>query len=238
MTTHGQRPSGALRIRVMERDGYRCVYCGATSKEARLQVDHIVPVARGGTSDSTNLVTACFDCNNGKSDHAVTLPPHITATPIVVEPVWVRRTRVPPRRRHVAARVADWHAEAQRRYPDAMDMTWLVGRGRYASVAWCAGLSVALGSVTQPFLGACGHDCWHDHEIVDLSVPQVLDAAVERDRLDRRVAHFQACRTCRFVFDGRAVGDAVERASLRILQAERAPDVQVERWHRLASVPA
>lgn len=33
-----------------------------------LNVDHIHPVAKGGTNDITNLVTSCFECNSGKSD--------------------------------------------------------------------------------------------------------------------------------------------------------------------------
>lgn len=40
--------------------GAACVYCGA---EGRLQIEHIVPLARGGTNDLTNLTVACKTCN-------------------------------------------------------------------------------------------------------------------------------------------------------------------------------
>jgi 5-methylcytosine-specific restriction endonuclease McrA len=33
-----------------------------------LQVDHIQPAAKGGLGELLNLITACFDCNAGKSD--------------------------------------------------------------------------------------------------------------------------------------------------------------------------
>jgi len=58
------RPS--LRFAILTRDGYRCTYCGATAKEARLHVDHVVSVRDGGTDDESNLVTACRECNLGK----------------------------------------------------------------------------------------------------------------------------------------------------------------------------
>jgi len=56
-----------LRYEVMRRDGHRCVYCGATAKETALTLDHVIAVALGGTDDAANLVTACGDCNAGKS---------------------------------------------------------------------------------------------------------------------------------------------------------------------------
>ena len=55
-----------LRFAVLKRDGFRCVYCGATAAETTLQLDHLVPVRRGGKETLENLVTACLDCNIGK----------------------------------------------------------------------------------------------------------------------------------------------------------------------------
>ena len=60
--------SKSLRFEVMKRDGFVCRYCGATPMGTRLEVDHIEPVSKGGTNDPSNLVTACFECNRGKSD--------------------------------------------------------------------------------------------------------------------------------------------------------------------------
>jgi 5-methylcytosine-specific restriction endonuclease McrA len=60
-------PAG-LRFAVLRRDGFRCAYCGRGEAErVRLHIDHLVPVARGGRTVIDNLVTACQDCNLGKS---------------------------------------------------------------------------------------------------------------------------------------------------------------------------
>lgn len=56
-----------LRFEILRRGGYRCYYCGATGAGSALTVDHVVPVALGGTDEPSNLVTACADCNSGKS---------------------------------------------------------------------------------------------------------------------------------------------------------------------------
>lgn len=61
--------SAGMRAFVLERDGFRCRRCGNGSRDgARLVVDHIVAVAKGGSKDHGNLQTLCFDCNAGKSD--------------------------------------------------------------------------------------------------------------------------------------------------------------------------
>lgn len=57
-----------LRFDIFKRDGFRCQYCGAHPPKAVLEVDHIVPVAKGGENDADNLITACFNCNRGKAD--------------------------------------------------------------------------------------------------------------------------------------------------------------------------
>ena len=58
--------SKKLRFEVLKRDNFTCQYCGATSPNAILEVDHINPVSNGGTNDISNLVTSCRDCNKGK----------------------------------------------------------------------------------------------------------------------------------------------------------------------------
>lgn len=62
--------SRRLRYEVLRRDNHACRYCGATAPDAPLTVDHVVPVALGGPSTPENLVTACRDCNAGKSSTA------------------------------------------------------------------------------------------------------------------------------------------------------------------------
>lgn len=43
-----------------------CHYCGQKFPAAKLTMDHIVPVARGGTSTKGNVVPACLKCNQEK----------------------------------------------------------------------------------------------------------------------------------------------------------------------------
>jgi len=59
--------SAKTRFSVMKRDGFRCHYCGAAAPDATLVIDHIVPVAAGGTNDEGNLLTSCETCNSGKA---------------------------------------------------------------------------------------------------------------------------------------------------------------------------
>lgn len=56
-----------LRFEIFRRDNHMCRYCGATAPEAKLTVDHVTPTALGGGDEPSNLVTACSDCNSGKS---------------------------------------------------------------------------------------------------------------------------------------------------------------------------
>ena len=44
-----------------------CHYCQAKFAPEELTMDHIVPLARGGTSTAGNIVAACRDCNAKKS---------------------------------------------------------------------------------------------------------------------------------------------------------------------------
>lgn len=55
-----------IRFEVFKRDSFTCQYCGRMAPDVVLEVDHIVPVADGGTNDIMNLVTSCHDCNSGK----------------------------------------------------------------------------------------------------------------------------------------------------------------------------
>lgn len=58
-----------LRFQVFARDGFRCVYCGRTpGSGVILEADHVQPRSKGGLDTLDNLVTACMDCNRGKSD--------------------------------------------------------------------------------------------------------------------------------------------------------------------------
>lgn len=60
--------SKSKRFRVLRRDSFRCRYCGRGAKHGvELQMDHLAPRAADGSDSEFNLVTACADCNAGKS---------------------------------------------------------------------------------------------------------------------------------------------------------------------------
>lgn len=62
------------RFEVLRRDGHTCQYCGAKAPDVQLHVDHVVPLALGGSDKPDNLVTACRDCNTGKASIAPDAP--------------------------------------------------------------------------------------------------------------------------------------------------------------------
>ena len=64
-------PSPRERFALLQSAGFRCHYCGRTAAETGLHIDHVVPLAQGGTNDPGNLVVACKDCNLGKATTAV-----------------------------------------------------------------------------------------------------------------------------------------------------------------------
>lgn len=56
-----------LRFEILKRDNFTCRYCGRKPPGVILQVDHILAVRDGGLNIPENLVTACKECNAGKS---------------------------------------------------------------------------------------------------------------------------------------------------------------------------
>lgn len=67
--------SKRTRFEVFKRDLFTCQYCGRTPPVVTLECDHIEPVAGGGGDHQDNLITACFDCNRGKSDRQLDAAP-------------------------------------------------------------------------------------------------------------------------------------------------------------------
>lgn len=57
-------PEG-VRVSVWRRDEGKCLQCGSQEK---LEFDHIIPVAKGGSSTARNIQLLCETCNRKKSD--------------------------------------------------------------------------------------------------------------------------------------------------------------------------
>ena len=59
--------STKTRFEIFKRDNFTCQYCGKCVPSVILEVDHIIPVSKGGENSKDNLITACFECNRGKA---------------------------------------------------------------------------------------------------------------------------------------------------------------------------
>ena len=72
----GQVPD-AVKERVRAAAGNRCGYCRSPQRLVLgwLEIEHIVPSARGGSDEEDNLWLACRLCNNYKSDQTEGLDP-------------------------------------------------------------------------------------------------------------------------------------------------------------------
>lgn len=67
----GQRAlmTSKLRQHIKERDNFTCKCCGvsvAQEPHLLLEIDHIVPVSKGGLTTEDNLQTLCWKCNRSK----------------------------------------------------------------------------------------------------------------------------------------------------------------------------
>jgi len=58
------------RRNIFFRDRNRCQYCGKVFAQRDLNLDHVVPLSRGGRSEWTNVVTACVPCNSRKGSRS------------------------------------------------------------------------------------------------------------------------------------------------------------------------
>lgn len=74
MVCQRQLMTNNLREQIKRRDGYKCVCCGASLEDEPhllLEIDHIIPVSKGGKTLPENLQTLCWRCNRSKSDKLV-----------------------------------------------------------------------------------------------------------------------------------------------------------------------
>ena len=67
----GQRAlmTSKLRESIKQRDNYTCQKCGLSTKDEKnllLEIDHIIPISKGGMSTEENLQTLCWKCNRTK----------------------------------------------------------------------------------------------------------------------------------------------------------------------------
>lgn len=63
---------GSVRYEVLKRAKWRCELCGTSSEVRALDVDHVVPVSRGGKNDLSNYQALCTTCNQNKGNRDAT----------------------------------------------------------------------------------------------------------------------------------------------------------------------
>ncbi len=58
-----------MREKIMKRDNYTCQLCRKyMPDEVGLQIDHIIPISKGGKTVASNLRVLCSKCNSSKSN--------------------------------------------------------------------------------------------------------------------------------------------------------------------------
>ena len=55
-----------VRDRILKKSNYQCVRCGS---KTNLEVDHIIPLSRGGREDEDNMQILCKKCNGKKHNY-------------------------------------------------------------------------------------------------------------------------------------------------------------------------
>ncbi|MBI3012714.1 MAG: HNH endonuclease [Elusimicrobia bacterium] len=71
LRVYGQIPVSEIKFtrrNIYDHYGYRCCYCGEKFQTSDLNLEHIIPVSRGGQSTWNNVVTSCIPCNIEKGD--------------------------------------------------------------------------------------------------------------------------------------------------------------------------
>lgn len=75
-STAGQRAlmTSKLREKIKNRDHYKCCNCNlgiSNEKNLLLEIDHIIPVSKGGMTIESNLQTLCWKCNRAKGSKII-----------------------------------------------------------------------------------------------------------------------------------------------------------------------
>lgn len=70
------------RAMVFARDRHVCAYCGGKFAASALELEHVTPSSRGGTSEWRNVVAACRACNQRKGNRT----PEAAGMPLLFVP--------------------------------------------------------------------------------------------------------------------------------------------------------
>ncbi|NNJ09474.1 HNH endonuclease [Chloroflexales bacterium ZM16-3] len=162
-----------VREYILEKWGRRCAYCGA--KDTPLQIEHIVPRARGGSDRISNLTLACAQCNQQKGMQTAEEFGH-----------------------------SDIQAQARRPLKDAAAVNTTRWALYQQLIATGMPVEVGTGGMTKFNRMRLGLEKshWHDAACVGASTPDALDVRGVRPLLLRAMGHGtrQMCRMNAFGF--------------------------------------
>jgi len=71
MRSNTKRPTNIpprKRHLLLKKYDFKCVNCGRSNDEVPLEIDHIIPLSKGGTNEESNLQILCCECNMKKSN--------------------------------------------------------------------------------------------------------------------------------------------------------------------------
>lgn len=229
--------SKRLRYEILRRDKFACRYCGAKAPDAPLRVDHVTPVALGGTDDPTNLVTSCEPCNAGKTStiegfvedvQSDTVPPSPEVLCDEVERLWLAaytslyggtevtlqaldEVRSATREMYrIGAPAADLRRSATISGLKADTFIWL---SETSDPEWLRMAAEAFRLWRTLWFRSTGHESYPDMDMVMLfecSVEQAINAGVDRFSILRASAAAGRAQGC-FIEDHL---DAAERARI------------------------
>jgi hypothetical protein len=92
----------AVRERILQRDGHQCITCGSTEN---LEIDHKIPISKGGTSDELNLQVLCRSCNRRKRVRCADVEQVATQRITAVEPREEKRRDIEEREKETEPRI-------------------------------------------------------------------------------------------------------------------------------------
>ena len=147
--------SKRLRFEILRRDNHTCQYCGEAAPNVTLHVDHVKPKTLGGSDGPDNLVTACKDCNAGKTSSSLDAP--------IVQAIAQRNLDWELRAAHLGAQMRG-SLERDKKYLESFNIFWADAEsatetaplpfGYEASIYNWSGMGVPEDAMEAAILGA------------------------------------------------------------------------------------
>ncbi|MBL7662813.1 HNH endonuclease [bacterium] len=86
--TLSRRRPPLTKMNILARDNFRCQYCHSTLNYRSATLDHVVPRSQGGSTNWSNIVSACADCNRKKGSRTPQ-EAHMMLARRPVQPEWL-----------------------------------------------------------------------------------------------------------------------------------------------------